>query len=166
MIAQTSLFDDIELASVEDQICHMLNQLIAENGLEGLTVSVSKLKSSASSAKHSIALLDSLIVRIFIGKKKKYLELPDIKKPIKCKKLVKIDLADLREIPDHYDRIADVCQYRLDGALKEFSCCSQYMACSDAKICTNADKLEALGCYYRRVLHSGRIFYGKNRNVD
>lgn len=166
MMSQSSLFDDIDLATIENQMCHMLNQLIAENGLEGLTVSVSELKSSASSTKHSIALLDNLIVRIYIGKKKKYLELPDIKKPIKRKKLVKIDLADLREIDDYYDRIADVCQYRLDGALKEFSCCSQYMACSDAKTCTNADKLEALGCYYRRVLHSGRIFYGKNRNVD
>ena len=166
MMSQSSLFDDIDLATIENQMCHMLNQLIAENGLEGLTVSVSELKSSASSTKHSIALLDNLIVRIYIGKKKKYLELPDIKKPIKRKKLVKIDLADLREIADYYDRIADVCQYRLDGALKEFSCCSQYMACSDAKTCTNADKLEALGCYYRRVLHSGRIFYGKNRNVD
>lgn len=165
-MSQSSLFDDIDLATIENQMCHMLNQLIAENGLEGLTVSVSELKSSASSTKHSIALLDNLIVRIYIGKKKKYLELPDIKKPIKRKKLVKIDLADLREIDDYYDRIADVCQYRLDGALKEFSCCSQYMACSDAKTCTNADKLEALGCYYRRVLHSGRIFYGKNRNVD
>lgn len=166
MIAQTSLFDDINLATIENQMCDILNQLVAENGLEGLTVSVSELKSSASSTKHSIMLLDNLIVRIYIGKKKKYLELPDIKKPIKRKKLVKIDLADLREIPDYYDMIADVCQYRLDGALKEFSCCSQYMACSDAKICTNANKPEALGCYYRRVLHSGRIFYGINRNVD
>lgn len=166
MIAQASLFDDIDLASIEDQICHMLNQLIAENGLDGLTVGVSELKSSASSTKHSIVFLDNLIVRVYIGKKKKYLELPDIKKPNERKKLVKIDFADLREILDYYDRIADVCQYRLDGALKEFSCCSQYMACSDAKICTKADKLEALGCYYRRVLHSGRIFYGINRNVD
>ena len=166
MMSQSSLFDDIDLATIENQMCDILNQLVAENGLEGLTVSVSELKSSASSTKHSIALLDNLIVRIYIGKKKKYLELPDIKKPIKRKKPVKIDLADLREIDDYYDRIADVCQYRLDGALKEFSCCSQYMACSDAKTCTNADKLEALGCYYRRVLHSGRIFYGKNRNVD
>lgn len=165
-MSQSSLFDDIDLATIENQMCDILNQLVAENGLEGLTVSVSELKSSASSTKHSIAFLDSLIVRIFIGKKKKYLELPDIKKPNEPKKLVKIDLADLREIPDYYDRIADVCQYRLDGALKEFSCCSQYMACSDAKICTNANKPEALGCYYRRVLHSGRIFYGINRNVD
>ena len=166
MIAQTSLFDDIDLASIEDQLCGMLNRLIAENGLEGLTVSVSELKSSASSTKHSIVFLDNLIVRIYIGKKKKYLELPDIKKPREHKRLEKIDFTDLHEIPDYYDRIVEVCRYRLDGALKEFSCCSRYMACSDAKTCTNANKLEALGCYYRRVLHSGRVFYGINRNVD
>ena len=41
MMSQSSLFDDIDLATIENQMCHMLNQLIAENGLEGLTVSVS-----------------------------------------------------------------------------------------------------------------------------
>lgn len=49
---------------------------------------------------------------------------------------------------------------------KEWDCCSRYEACSDAKHCIHPDKTFALGCGYRKILNSGRIFYGKNRNID
>lgn len=49
---------------------------------------------------------------------------------------------------------------------KEWDCCSHYLACSDAKACVHPDKTFALKCGYRKILHSGRIFYGKNRNID
>ena len=49
---------------------------------------------------------------------------------------------------------------------KEWDCCSRYLECSDARACVHPDKEFALGCGYRKVLNSGRIFYGKNRNVD
>lgn len=49
---------------------------------------------------------------------------------------------------------------------KEWDCCSRYMACSDAKTCVHPDKVFALECGYRKILNSGRIFYGKNRNID
>lgn len=49
---------------------------------------------------------------------------------------------------------------------KEWDCCSRYMECSDAKTCVHPDKAFALGCGYRKILNSGRIFYGKNRNID
>lgn len=49
---------------------------------------------------------------------------------------------------------------------KEWDCCSRYMECSDAKACVHPDKAFALGCGYRRILASGRIFYGANRNID
>lgn len=49
---------------------------------------------------------------------------------------------------------------------KGWSCCSRYEACSDAKVCVHPEKIFALECGYRRVLNSGRIFYGKNRNID
>ena len=49
---------------------------------------------------------------------------------------------------------------------KEWSCCSRYMECSNAKTCIHPDKAFALGCGYRRVLNSGRVFYGVNRNID
>lgn len=49
---------------------------------------------------------------------------------------------------------------------KEWDCCSRYIQCSDAKACVHPDRREAIRCGYRKILHSGKIFYGKNRNVD
>lgn len=49
---------------------------------------------------------------------------------------------------------------------KEWDCCSRYLECSDAKACVHPDKLFALGCGYRKILQSGKIYYGKNRNID
>ena len=47
----------------------------------------------------------------------------------------------------------------------EFDCCSRYEQCSDAKKCIHPDPEFALLCGYRKILASGRVFYGKNRNV-
>lgn len=53
----------------------------------------------------------------------------------------------------------------VDRYPKEWDCCSRYMECSDAKTCIHPDKRFALGCGYRKILNTGKIFYGKNRNV-
>ena len=34
------------------------------------------------------------------------------------------------------------------------------------KKCVHENKLYSKGCQYRRNLDAGRIFYGKNRNID
>lgn len=47
-----------------------------------------------------------------------------------------------------------------------FGCCSRYEQCSDAKKCIHPNPVFALGCAYRANLESGKIFYGKNRNID
>ena len=47
-----------------------------------------------------------------------------------------------------------------------FGCCSRYVKCSDEKKCIHPDFLTSLACAYKRNLEAGRIFYGKNRNVD
>lgn len=47
-----------------------------------------------------------------------------------------------------------------------FGCCGQFNACSDAKKCLHPNKLYSKACTYRKHLENGRIFYGKNRNVD
>ena len=46
-----------------------------------------------------------------------------------------------------------------------FGCCEKYIECSDAKKCLHPDKLYSRVCIYRKNLESGRIFYGKNKNV-
>lgn len=49
-----------------------------------------------------------------------------------------------------------------------FGCCGRYVQCSDERRCImhDIDPLYARGCQYRANLEAGRIFYGKNRNVD
>lgn len=46
-----------------------------------------------------------------------------------------------------------------------YDCCSRYIECSDALHCVNPDLLHAKSCTYRKKLHNGIIFYGKNRNI-
>ena len=53
----------------------------------------------------------------------------------------------------------------IDAFPKEFDCCSRYEECSNAMKCTNPRPSIATGCGYRKIMKSGRIFYGKNRNV-
>lgn len=48
----------------------------------------------------------------------------------------------------------------------DFGCCSSFERCSDAKKCLHENRLYAKACIYRRNLENGRIYYGKNRNID
>lgn len=56
--------------------------------------------------------------------------------------------------------------YLIESQGDTFGCCSSYQKCSDAKKCVRADSMFSLGCTYRKHLEKGRIFYGKNRNID
>lgn len=47
-----------------------------------------------------------------------------------------------------------------------FGCCSRFNECSDAKKCVHVNRLYSMACSYRKNLDAGRIFYGKNRNID
>jgi hypothetical protein len=49
---------------------------------------------------------------------------------------------------------------------KEFDCCSRFKECSDAKVCTHPDPSFSMLCGYRKIIKSGRFFYGVNRNID
>lgn len=65
----------------------------------------------------------------------------------------------------HADILADVLRDAIDRMPKEWDCCSRYLACSNAGRCVHPDPAFALGCGYRKILASGRIYYGENRNV-
>jgi hypothetical protein len=68
---------------------------------------------------------------------------------------------------DEYYKIIEIC---VDNAIKTFqpsnmfACCDLYKACSDEKKCIHRDRLYSKGCWYRRNLENGKIFYGKNKN--
>ena len=46
-----------------------------------------------------------------------------------------------------------------------FGCCNDHVRCSDAKECLHKSNPEYSGCYYRKNLEAGRIFYGRNKNI-
>ena len=64
------------------------------------------------------------------------------------------------------DAIHGIILSTIDRCQKEFDCCSRYEACSDAKHCIHPDRKFSIGCGYRKILESGIVFYGKNRNID
>lgn len=88
------------------------------------------------------------------------------KAPAKDEKYYKILITDDHPLDSYKDFLVNVVAETVNRYPKEWDCCSRYLACSDAKACVHPDKAFALGCGYRRILSSGRIFYGKNRNID
>lgn len=75
-----------------------------------------------------------------------------------------VELADLRSLNKIFERLYYLA---LDNSVdNSLACCGRYMECSDAKICVHPDLDFAKGCYYFHNLRRGKIFYGKNRNID
>lgn len=77
----------------------------------------------------------------------------------------RILITDSHPLSSYKDFLVCVVSETVNRYPKEWDCCSRYLECSDAKVCIHPDKAFALGCGYRRILNSGRIFYGKNRNI-
>lgn len=82
------------------------------------------------------------------------------------KKYIRLMLDYNHPAEGYTDFLARIAGETVSRYPKEWDCCSRYMECSDAKACVHPDKAFALGCGYRRILASGRIFYGANRNID
>ena len=81
-------------------------------------------------------------------------------------KYLRILIDENHTIESYTDFLTIVVGETVNRYPTEWSCCSRFDACSDAKACIHPDKTFALGCGYRKILNSGRIFYGKNRNID
>ncbi|MCI5545371.1 MAG: hypothetical protein MR399_00270 [Clostridiales bacterium] len=56
-------------------------------------------------------------------------------------------------------------QCRADAGKEPFGCCNDHVRCSDAGHCLHLDDEEYWGCYYRKNLEAGRIFYGEKSNL-
>ena len=168
MNEQTSFFEPTPIEKVKTTVLNFLADLLSENGLSGMTAKFEKLTSKSSAEIYSVSFSGNIIVRIYCGKKVTFLEFPNIDEigADSSRDFVKVYINSVKEIPEYLDKIRLSCQYILDRLPKEFSCCSRYMECSNAKTCIHTDKFFAIGCFYRKVLHSGRVFYGVNRNID
>lgn len=168
MNEQISFFEPTPIEKAKKLILDSLAELFRENGLAGLTAQFDELKEKGSAKNYSVTFSGNIIVRIFCGKRVTYLEFPNVGvvKTDSAKDFVKVYIDSVKDIPNYIDKIKLSCQYILDALPKDFSCCSRYMECSDAKTCIYPNKDFALGCFYRKVLHSGKVFFGENRNID
>lgn len=119
---------------------------------------------------YSSVLFDGSVVARIKDGNRPYIELPNRGQILpgaeKKDNYIRIALDKLSDIGHYTTAIVDSLQSAIDAIPKEYSCCSRYMECSDLIACTNPDKDLAMRCGYRKVLRSGKVFYGKNRNID
>lgn len=126
----------------------------------------------------SVWFSKTLLFRIRIGKKSSYISF-STKKPELFSRMslyqTKTDIASNFyrcniEKPDDICKYADSLSMILEQAIynqpKECDICDLYLKCSDAKRCVHWKREFSLHCGYKKILKSGRIFYGANRNVD
>jgi hypothetical protein len=73
-------------------------------------------------------------------------------------------LDDVSALSGLFSSIREVL--RRNASVETFGCCSSFDECSDQRECLHPKEFCYLGCMYRQNLEAGRIFYGKNRNVD
>ena len=150
---QLGLFYIPEIDAYE-KIKPALLEVLFSNGLTEEYLSIEEKKSYFSICFRK----SSVIVRIRGGKK------PRIEIPDGCD-YRKIPLSNLGEIHDFVPEIKDSLESVINNIAKEFDCCHLFEKCSNEKVCVHQNKDFALMCGYRKILKSGRIFYGDNRNV-
>lgn len=69
-------------------------------------------------------------------------------------------------IIQHIPMLQNALDVVIDSGSCEYSCCSRVEQCSDSRRCVNPYPYIAANCNYRKILKSGRVFYGKNRTID
>lgn len=89
-----------------------------------------------------------------------------VKKVKSDEKYTRIYVDDNHPLGSYSDFLVDIAGECVNRYPHEWDCCSRYMECSNARACVHPDKAAALDCGYRKILKSGRIFYGTNRNID
>ena len=141
---------------IYDAMRPTLERVMEQNGLPIKWVSLRERQGY-----YAVSVRGSIVLRIASGKKL-YLDLPS-DGSAKNFRREKMDTVD--EVSAYLPAVADALQRELNAIKTDYDCCSRYEACSDAKRCVHPDPDFAVRCSYRKVLQSGRVFYGKNRNI-
>lgn len=134
-----------------------LDQVLAQNHLPSKFLVLKARKGF-----YALSFRGNMVLRISSGKKM-YLDLPTPGNP-KALKRIKMDTTG--DVAAYLPEISAALQNEISNIKPDFDCCSLYEACSDATHCVHPDADFSLKCGYRKVLQSGRIFYGKNRNIE
>ena len=160
--------EDIFLGSFIPQ----LREIVAVLGIDP-----ERLTFSPKSEYSSVFLSNFTVFRLRIRKNAHYILIPTLfadlipsdiphKVSASMPKYIRVPVDKQHPVESYHDLLVSVTRESVNRYPTEWDCCSRYMECSDAKKCVHPDKAFALGCGYRKVLQSGRIFYGSNRNVD
>lgn len=156
MINQTSLFESPEVAAYKLIEPRLRIIICTKNWL-----SLEHLKLLERKQFYSVQFDSTVILRIYSKPTPKI----SIASNTSDSGFEDYKLPDLRQITDYEERIAEALQYAIDQLPTEYSCCSRYEECSNAKGCTNPHEDIAIKCSYRKKLQKGIIFYGVNRNI-
>lgn len=162
-----------------DSVLPTLQSVIAEHGGETTHLEYKSTSAASGSASGYTALFlhKFTVFRLHLRGKQHYIMLPRVFSdliPADCptkqmkseEKYIRILIDSEHSVESYTNFLVQIIGEAMNRYPKEWDCCSRYMECSDAKACVHPDKEFALGCGYRKVLNSGRIFYGENRNVD
>lgn len=159
----------------QEQICNEISSLIiAELDL------ADHIKSKKLLSYSSIEFFEVSILRVKCGKNKNWVSLKKSFQPLLLSfsfiiieqvksedPWIRILINSLEEIRQLHPLFLKLCEEAYSLVNNEiFSCCSRYVQCSDEKECIQPNKLLATGCAYGKHLKNGRIFYGKNCNVQ
>lgn len=153
----------------------IFQHIVIENNLD---LSLLSFKPGEKSSSYSSILFgSSLLCRIRYSDKQKYLGIPrrfssllpegtPTRTTNSDKDYMRIPLETADELLRYSDCLGRILQEIINAIPKGFDCCSRFQQCSDVFRCIHPNKEIALNCGYRSILANGRVFYGKNRNVD
>ena len=125
----------------------------------------------------SVSFSNFTVCRVHIRGKKSYISVPvlfedmvpdnfPVTRISSDNRYIRLMLDNTHPVEFYTDFLVRITGETVNRYPKTWDCCSRYMECSDAGKCVHPDKTFALECGYRKILASGRIFYGERRNVD
>ncbi|MEG1564964.1 MAG: hypothetical protein RR365_14765 [Bacteroides sp.] len=128
------------------------------------------------SPKLSVKLYSNVICRYKLSGKLRYIEIPiesreyvsmGVKPSVikSDKDFIRLPLTTTEDAERYTHTLCCVLICLIQSIPKDFSCCSRYEQCSNAKKCIHPDRELAKGCYYKKVLKNGSIFYGDNKTI-
>ncbi len=118
----------------------------------------------------------STLARVYLGSKVQFVSFPE-----KSAEILRAYNVPVMDVPsDPWRRVQLVDFFRYADVLRDafepiflsafsfptFGCCGKFEQCSDAGHCLHDDLIyAAAACAYKKNLDSGRVFYGKNKDI-
>lgn len=169
---QINLFSTEKSTKERDAYEKMLPDLLSVMDAENLPCRWISFNEGTSYS--SVSIKNKTLLRMRFGKKTNYISFPyrcikDLSIPNAQQKddgFIVIKLDSPGDISAYFSVAVHALHVVLETIRPDFDCCNSFYECSDAMRCVHPDKYFAAGCGYRRILKSGRVFFGKNRNVD